>query len=533
MKALERIRIRTRLNSLLLFSVVSLCLLGAFSTYTILNETGQATDFIDSEFEAVQAIDTVRLAISDARRNEKDLFLTMGDEQSTEHFSQLWRAELGKIHGQIANVKKHSSGQELLEVQSIQTGIEKYESGFLAITQQIGRGELHDPWAAAAAMAPLMRDLNGTEQAIEDLFQSIKQRAVQRRSELSQTGNAAPRLVVGATLFASMAAFLLVQIIVGSILGPLRQLQTVTAAWGRGDLSVGLCRDGNDELAHVMNDLARMHGQLSNLVSDVQAAVNSVNANTTEIASANHDLSVRTDRAAISLQRTSASVDQLSIAVKSTAESASLAVSSSKNAMNVAYRGGEMVDDVVATMHRVTASSKHISQITGLIDSIAFQTNILALNAAVEAARAGDQGRGFAVVATEVRQLASRSAQAANDIKTIITASVAEIESGTQHVERAGKTMQEIVDCVDQVAKTIECIRAAAIEQFEGIHLISLAMDGIDQATQQNAAMVQQSAVGTQSLAEEVDRLRGALGVFKLSGADGPRPLPVRLLPAT
>jgi methyl-accepting chemotaxis protein len=519
MKALRQIRIRTRLNSLLLFSVASLCLLGVFSTYTILNEASQSTEFIDGEFESVQAIDAVRLSISDARRQEKDLFLTMGDEQSTELYSQQWSKELSKIHARVATVSQHAAAQELPMVQNVITGVEKYEKGFQAIAQQIATGVLHDPWAAAAAMAPLIPDLQATEKALTELQTSIAERAQHRRTELAQTGNAAPWLVIGATLLVSLIALVLVQAIVRSILTPIHQLQAITAAWGRGDLSQGLQRQGTDELAQVMNDLAKMHDQLNHLVAGVQTAMNSVNENTTEIAIANEDLSVRTEQAALSLQKTSASIDQLSGAVKLTAESASHAVASSRSAMRVANMGGQVVAGVVSTMHGITASSKQISQIIGLIDAIAFQTNILALNAAVEAARAGEQGRGFAVVASEVRSLAARSAKAASEIKSIIDVSVRQIEEGTQHVEKAGHTMQEIVNSVDQVANIIESIRAAATEQFEGIHLISLSMDGIDQATQQNAAMVQQSAVGTKNLADEVHHLRGVLGRFKLTDA--------------
>ncbi len=522
MNALGKIRIRTRLNGLLLFSVASLCLLGIFSTYTILNEASQATGFIDGEFESVQAIDGVRLAISDARRHEKDLFLTMGDEQSTERQTALWNTEISKIHERVSSVKRHSPASELPLVQTVTEGVDKYEKGFQNLAKRISQGDLHDPWAAAAAMAPLMNDLHATEQALTELSHAITQRAQQRRTELAHTGDAAPWLVIGATLLVSAIALVLVQVIVRSILNPIQQLQTITSAWGRGDLTQGLQRNGNDELAQVMNDLSKMHDQLNHLVSGVQIAMNSVNDNTTEIAIANEDLSVRTDQAAISLQKTSASIDQLSMAVKMTADSAGQAVASSRSAMQVANVGGEVVAGVVSTMHGIAASSKQISQIIGLIDTIAFQTNILALNAAVEAARAGPQGRGFAVVATEVRSLAARSAQAASEIKTIIASSVRQIEDGTLHVEKAGQTMQEIVLSVGQVARIIDNIRAAATEQFEGIHLISQSMDGIDQATQRNATMVQQSAVGTKNLADEVQHLRSALGRFKLAGLEQP-----------
>jgi methyl-accepting chemotaxis protein len=228
---------------------------------------------------------------------------------------------------------------------------------------------------------------------------------------------------------------------------------------------------------------------------------------------------MRTEQAAISLQKTSASVDQLSLAVKLTTVSAGQAVNQSQQAVAVAVDGGRIVGSVVHTMQAIHQSSQKITEIIGVIEGIAFQTNILALNAAVEAARAGEQGRGFAVVASEVRSLAGRSSNAAREIKSIIGASVQRIAEGTVQVEHAGRTMTDIVSSVQGVSRIIEEIRAAANEQFEGIHLISLAMDGIDHATQQNAAMVEESASGTRSLADEVSRLRSALTAFKLSAA--------------
>jgi methyl-accepting chemotaxis protein len=273
---------------------------------------------------------------------------------------------------------------------------------------------------------------------------------------------------------------------------------------------------GQDEIADVKRDLGRMHQALTHLVVQVRSGVDVVSGNTAEIASANADLSDRTERAAISLQKTAASVQQLSVAVKYTADSATQAVGSAAAAMVVAQRGGEVVAKVMTTMDDINASSRQIAEIIQVIDGIAFQTNILALNAAVEAARAGEQGRGFAVVASEVRSLAGRSADAARQIKTIIGTSVDNVKVGSALVQDAGRTMREIVDSVGKVSVVINDIRVAANEQFEGIGLISAAMHGIDQATQQNAAMVQESAAGAHSLAEETQHLRSAVASFKL-----------------
>jgi methyl-accepting chemotaxis protein len=321
-------------------------------------------------------------------------------------------------------------------------------------------------------------------------------------------------------------ATLLVLAIVQSILLPIKELQITADAWGQGDLSAGMDSHGDDEIAAVKRDLGRMHHSLTHLVAQVRSGVEVVTDNTAEIASANQHLSERTEDAAIALQQTAASIDQLTVAVKHTATSATLAVTSVADAVRVAERGGKVVEQVVSTMNAINTSSRQISDIIQVIDGIAFQTNILALNAAVEAARAGEQGRGFAVVASEVRSLAGRSAEAARQIKTIIVASVERVEEGSALVQNAGSTMREIVDSVGRFSAVIEDIRLAATEQQEGIELICAAMVGIDQATQQNAAMVEESAAGAMSLAEETQHLRSAVSVFKLKkNSDGNVPL--------
>jgi methyl-accepting chemotaxis protein len=521
MKSIESISIRTRLGALLVFSVLSLWLLGGFSSWTIQRISGQATGFIDHEFEAARVVGGVQTAISDARRFEKDVLLTMGEDQATERFTALWANEITRIRAGLVTLRALSQADEAQGITAMATGIDAYERGFKNVLAQIARGELHDPWAANAAMAPLFDSLKLTELSLAALTQAITTRANAQRQELELAGAAAPWLVIGVTLAVSVAALLLVMATVRSILVPMRVLQQVASAWGSGDLRSGLNQHGTDELSQVMRDLGLMQQQLSVLVTQVQSGVEVVKNNTSEIANANSDLSVRTERAAISLQKTAASVDQLSIAVQRTTESATEAVSASRGAAQVAHDGVRVVAAVVQTMQAMSQSSHKVTEIIGVIEGIAFQTNILALNAAVEAARAGEQGRGFAVVAAEVRSLAGRSSTAAREIKSIIGSSVAQIEAGASQVEDAGRKMQEIVRSVEDVARIIEDIRAAASEQSESIHLISRAMEGIDEATQQNAAMVEESAAGTRSLAEEAGHLRAALAVFRLLDEPG------------
>ncbi len=269
----------------------------------------------------------------------------------------------------------------------------------------------------------------------------------------------------------------------------------------------------------LMGELQRTQQRLRELVAQVQASTESINTASAEIATGNQDLSVRTEQTASNLQRTASSMEQLTGTVKQSADSARQATQLSASAAEVAQRGGTVVSQVICTMDEINASSKKIADIIGVIDSIAFQTNILALNAAVEAARAGEQGRGFAVVASAVRSLAQRSAEAAKEIKGLIGASVDKVEAGSRLVVDAGATMSEIVASVQRVANIIGEITSASTEQSEGIGQVNTAVTQLDQMTQQNAALVEQSAAAAESLKDQANRLAQVVSVFRLRAA--------------
>ncbi|MDM4765664.1 methyl-accepting chemotaxis protein [Pelomonas sp. SE-A7] len=266
----------------------------------------------------------------------------------------------------------------------------------------------------------------------------------------------------------------------------------------------------------MMSALARTRDSLRALVSDVNLSAQSISTATGEIAAGNQDLSNRTEQQASSLQETAASMEQLASTVRHNADSADEASKLAHQASSVAAEGGAVVQQVVLTMDAICAQSRKISDITSVIDSIAFQTNILALNAAVEAARAGEQGRGFAVVASEVRSLAQRSAQAAREIKSLIAENVEKVEGGSQQVQQAGQTMEALVQQVQRVSGLIGEISAATREQSSGLSQVSQAVGQLDEVTQQNAALVEQSTAAAMSLNEQAARLGGLVGVFKL-----------------
>ncbi|MGQ3052708.1 MAG: methyl-accepting chemotaxis protein [Roseateles sp.] len=304
---------------------------------------------------------------------------------------------------------------------------------------------------------------------------------------------------------------------------PLASLQRAIGAIADGDLSQSVSSTRNDEIGSLIQDTESMRQRLAATIGTVRNSVDSIATAGTEIATGNLDLSQRTEQTASNLQSAASSMNELTGTVRQTADSARTANQLVQSAVSAATRGGEVVGQVVTTMDDINIASKKIADIIGTIDGIAFQTNILALNAAVEAARAGEQGRGFAVVAGEVRSLAGRSAEAAKEIKALIGNSVARVENGARLVQTAGTTMGEIVSSVQRVQDIIGEISSAASEQSEGIASVNTSVVQLDQMTQQNAALVEESAAAAESLKEQAQRLVEAVAVFRVAGGESPR----------
>jgi methyl-accepting chemotaxis protein len=424
-----------------------------------------------------------------------------------------WRSLAGYIDNDVENAYQRGIGfdpevAKLFDMKATDTA----SNAFLeAVDRQIMGAELSGDASSFVALgnSAVDKQTELTRNVMERLDAQLQARIVRVQSTLGwQLGTLVGFLLVAAYL---MLSFYKV------IMGGLREVAGHLNEISTGNLNTHPGPWGKDEAAQIMVSVASMQANLRRVVATVLESTSQMQCSSLEIAKATHDLSHRTEQAAASLEETASSTEEISSTVKQTAETVEGAMAVVRSNAAAATRGGEVINKVVQTMQGIRGSSNKIGEIIGVIDSIAFQTNILALNAAVEAARAGEQGRGFAVVAAEVRALAGSSSAAAKEIKALITASISQVESGSKVVADAGTTMRDIVGNADKIADLISEIATATREQSAGVGLVGSAVHDLDQSTQQNAAMVEQTAAATSTLTDQAKRLAAEVGFFRLT----------------
>ncbi|KWT76425.1 MULTISPECIES: methyl-accepting chemotaxis protein [unclassified Variovorax] len=415
---------------------------------------------------------------------------------------------MAKVEALLVTEQEKTTFKSIVELRSkyqlAKDAVQKAKaSGDAAETERVFK-EVFQP-AAKAYESQVLGLLSMERKAIDDMSRAID--AANASSFNMRIAMTALTLLVG-----GLCAFLIAR----SITRPLGQAVKVAETVASGDLGTRIEVQSRDETGQLMHALKNMNESLARVVGQVRAGTDTIATASGQIAAGNHDLSARTEEQASSLEETAASMEELTSTVKQNADNARQANQLALSASEVALKGGSVVSQVVGTMGSINASSRKIVDIIGVIDGIAFQTNILALNAAVEAARAGEQGRGFAVVASEVRNLAQRSAAAAKEIKALIDDSVDKVEEGSRQVAEAGRTMEEIVDSVKRVTDIMGEITSASQEQTQGIEQVNQAISQMDQVTQQNAALVEEASAAAQSMQEQAASLVDAVRVFKL-----------------
>jgi len=475
--------------------------------------------FVDSTYARTVVLSELRTAIGDVRRYEKDLLINYDSEDKQKAYQPKWRSAVDLVRAKSQALTQGASADQVAVAQRIDSLLAGYTEKALPVLKAIAVGGFNDAPVANKAIDPAKQLVHEAEQQIVQLAGLLADETRTTVAQQAQTARLAWGVFAAALLVAVLLVVPLTLANMASICRPIDQSRRLAERIATGDLSVELSDQGADEAAHLLQALAAMQTALRGIVGQVRQAADSIQVASAEVATGNTDLSQRTEQTASNLQQTASAIEQLAGNVRQSADAAAQANQLAASASAVAQRGGAVVAQVVSTMDEINHSSKRIADIIGTIDGIAFQTNILALNAAVEAARAGEQGRGFAVVAGEVRSLAQRSAEAAREIKSLIGTSVDRVETGARLVQDAGSTMGEIVASVQRVTDIIGEITAATSEQSAGIGQVNGAVGNLDQMTQQNAALVEQSAAAAESLKDQAGRLAEAVGRFQLDHA--------------
>ncbi|WP_428419877.1 methyl-accepting chemotaxis protein [Methylibium sp.] len=515
---LNDMKISTRLTLGFAAMAALIALLGALSLFKVTGIQNLFVFVMDDHYPKIQVATDIRLADNEVSLAIRNLFVVSDP------------ADVKAQYDTIANSSKRTDA----DLDTLQRTIISDKGKAALATLTAARADYREPRDRVIdllrsgkineAKLALVREVTPRQMAymshLDELIQTQENQMTAAADEVNQavssTVYSVTALLVGAFVIAGLLALWLIR----STTRPLAEATAIARAVAAGDLAMEFEAKGKNETGVLLGALHDMKTRLAAIVADVRRNAESVATASAQIAQGNNELSARTEEQASALEQTAASMEELSSTVKQNADNAQQGNQLAMGASTVAIKGGQVVGQVVDTMKGINDSSKKIVDIISVIDSIAFQTNILALNAAVEAARAGEQGRGFAVVASEVRSLAQRSADAAKEIKGLITASVERVEQGSALVDQAGTSMSEVVASIRRVTDLMGEISSASKEQSAGVAQVGEAVTQMDQATQQNASLVEESAVAAESLKAQAQQLVRAVAVFKLAKGD-------------
>jgi len=514
------LKLRTRLGASFGLQLI-LMIIQAAGAIWLLGDFSDRTDFLLNDAIAKERLSEEWHAATQLNGTRSALVIATSDPAERSELQEqisTTSARIGNIQDQLEQQVNSAGGKALLAEIGVKR--EAYaRARKVAFDAGAGAVDEQQRNAANASMRAALRDYLAS---IHKLAEHQKNKAAEVALGLQQQSGFAQRLVFALCLIANVAAILSSTWVTRSVTGPLQRAMGVAQEVAQGRLRQHDEATSLDETGQLLDALNRMNRDLYRIVGEVRDSSATIASASNQIASGNLDLSSRTEQQASALEETASAMEELTVTVKQNAEHARQANQLADAASKVAQQGGAVVEQVVATMGSISASAGKITEIIGVIDGIAFQTNILALNAAVEAARAGEQGRGFAVVAAEVRNLAHRSASAAKEIKALIEASAGDVDAGTRLVGKAGATMGEVVTSVERVTAIIRDIALASHEQEAGIEQINQAISQMDAVTQQNAALVEEASAASEAMRVQAQHMETVVGVFQLEGAARP-----------
>ncbi|TBW03999.1 HAMP domain-containing protein [Azotobacter chroococcum] len=481
-----------------------------------MSELRESADTLDRNAKLAQNAAQVRLLALEERRFEKDIFINLRDAEKVQSYKTRWDATLQKLQDTLQAGKAQAPDAELAGLyEASVAALAGYAGGFDAIHRRLRAGEFADTAAANSAMGRYKDEVYRLDESGAAIDRKAAEHMARAREQVAaQLRNA----LVGLLGFAALAlliAVLMALYITRSITGPLQRALAATRRVAEGDLTQDLAGHAHDETGQLLNAMDETNRKLSELVGSLHGGSESVYRRAREVFHGSQELAARTEEQASALQQTAASMEQISATARQTSEATEQANRLAATAARTAQSGGQDVERSILLMRELADSSQKINDIIGVIDSIAFQTNLLALNASVEAARAGEQGRGFAVVAAEVRNLASRSATSAQEIRGLIEGIGEKIGEGARQAEYSGRSIRDAVDAIHQLASLMEEISAATREQRSGFGQINGAIGQLDGTTQQNAALVEQSRAAAAALEEQAALMQQRVAVFR------------------